>query len=254
MGPRLAILAGSVVVALSEGTAAADNKKLARDLFELGIEEYKTKQYAAAAKSMGKSYELDPQPTSLYALAQAERLSDNCKDANVHYKKVLEESKDEKIKKAIEANIELCAQILAGEKPVDKPETTAEQEQRDAPVIQTRTVYRTRTEKTTDKLNIALFAVGGTAIGGAVVTYILALSARSDADNAATLEQYNERFDRSQTMKLIAYGSGLVGIGLLTWATIRVVGGKPQTETSAASSVALTPTSGGSMISWSGRW
>lgn len=252
MGSRLAILAGAVALAAIGGTASADNKKLARDLFELGIEEYKTKQYAAAAQSMSKSYALDPQPNALYALAQAERLADNCKDALVHYAKVLEESKDPKIKSAVEANIELCTQIESGQAPQEEPKDKAEQDRLDAPVLQIRTVVRT--EQKTDKLTIVLYAVGSTAFGGGVVTYFLARSARSDADRAASLDEYNDLYDRSQNMKLIAYGAAGLGIGLATWATIRVLGGKKTTTETRAPEIAISPIQGGSLVSWSGRW
>ena len=204
---------------------------------------------------MSKSYALDPQPNALYALAQAERLANNCKDALVHYKKVLEETKDDKIRKAVEQNVELCEQLEKGEKPVEIPKTTEEQTRLDAPVLQIRTVYRT--EEKSDKLAIVLYAAGGTAIGGAVVTYVLSRSARSDADNAQSLTEYNDLYDRAQRMQWIAIGAAGVGVGLATWATIRVLRGKKsnteRTETR-SSEVSLVPTNGGSMLSWSGSW
>src|SRR4051812_1962358 len=121
MESRLAFLAAQAVavVAFAGGTAAADgNKKaLARQLFELGIDEYKTKDYEGAAASMAKSYALDPIPETLYAEAQAERLAGDCIDASVHYSKLLDLAKDNSIATAVKANLELCSQIERGEKP-----------------------------------------------------------------------------------------------------------------------------------------
>jgi len=55
-----------LIVLAMPAAAAAETEKtaLARELFDLGVEEYKTKQYAAAAASMSKSHALDPQPNT----------------------------------------------------------------------------------------------------------------------------------------------------------------------------------------------
>lgn len=144
-----------------------------------------------------------------------------------------------------------CKQIESGQEPkVDPAKSAAEKEERDAPVLQIRTIYRT--EQRTDKLAIALYAVGGTAIGGSVVLYFLARSTRSDADRARSLEDYNDRYDRSERMKWMAYGAAGIGVSCVAWATLRIVGGK-KSETRVPE-VALSPTDGGSLISWSGRW
>ncbi len=79
MGSKLALLAFVPLIALDAQPARADSTALARQLFEHAIEEYKLKQYNAAIASLSKSYALDPQPDALYALAQAERLADDCK-------------------------------------------------------------------------------------------------------------------------------------------------------------------------------
>ncbi|HUS28133.1 MAG TPA: hypothetical protein VMZ53_06475 [Kofleriaceae bacterium] len=251
MGSKLAILAAIQVVLLAGSTVArAENKKLARELFELGIEEYKAKDYPAAVASMSKSYSLDPQPNALYALAQAERLNDDCKNATLHYQKLLEVSKDDAIKKAVAGNLELCAQIERGEKPKEEtPAETKAAEQRDAPVIQYKTIYRTRTESKTDVLAVSMFAVGGISLGGSVVTYLYARSTRSDADNATTLEDYNDKFDRAQRLRYVSYAAAGVGLALVGVATFRVVrGSKKPTE------VALIPTNGGTFFALSGSF
>jgi len=254
MGSKLAILAAiqvAVLVGVTVRVAHADNKKLARELFELGIEEYKTKDYPAAVASMSKSYSLDPQPNALYALAQAERLNNDCKGAKPHYEQLLEVSKDEAIKKAVAANIELCAQIERGEKPKEEtPAETKAAEQRDAPVIQYKTIYRTRTERKTDVLAISMFAVGGVSLGTSVVTFLYARSTRADADNATTLEDYNAKFDRAQRLRYVSYAAAGLGVALVGFATYRVVRGSGKKATE----VSLVPTSGGTMFALSGSF
>lgn len=240
----------TLIVLAMPAIAAAETDKaaLARELFDLGVEEYKTKQYTAAAASMSKSHALDPQPNALYALAQAERLSGNCKDAITHYQQVIDTAKDDKTVTAVKGNIELCQALERGEKAKEPP-SEAKTAERDAPVLQIRTVYRT--ESRTDKLAIALFAGGGLAVGGSVAMFLVARSARSDADRAQSLEEYNDLFDRSKRLRLISYGAAGLGLGLIAVAAYRLIGGSGETRTQ---KVALVPTPGGSLVSWSSTW
>ena len=250
---RLAVLA-LIALALTSQVAAADHKQLARDLFALGIEEYKNKQYDAAAASLAKSHALEPKNEALYALAQAERLAGRCKEAIPHYEQLLPLMKDEKSTKKIQENIELCRQIEAGKPaPVVEAEDKEDREAaelRDAPTIEYRTVVRT--ERKRDVLSIVLFAGGGVAISGAAATYLVARSQRSDADSATTLEEYNDKFDSSRRLKWISYATAGVGVSLITVAIIRVVrGDSSETE---SKQLAVSPVRGGSMVSWSMRW
>jgi len=228
--------------------ADTDKAALARQLFDLGVEEYKAQQYAAAAVSMAKSHALDPQPNALYALAQAERLSGNCKDAIAHYQQVIDTAKDEKTATAVKSNIELCQQIERGEK-TKEPTSEAKTAERDAPVLQIRTVYRT--ESRTDKLAIALFAGGGIALGGSVAMYIMARSASSDADRAQSLDEYNDLFDRAARLRWASYAAAGLGVTFVAVAAVRLVGGSGETR---VQKVAVVPTRGGSLISWSSTW
>jgi tetratricopeptide (TPR) repeat protein len=246
MGSRLTVLAVALIMLASAQIATADKKQLAQQLFELGIEEYKAKDYAAAAVSMNKSYALDPQPNALYALAQAERLAGDCNGAVVHYKQLLDTSKDEQIIKAVKTNLELCSQIERGEKTTVDAQ---EEERRDAPILQIRTVYRT--EQKSDKLAIAMYAGGGIALGGSVAMFLMARSALADADRASTLDEYNDLYDRSRRLRWMSYAAAGTGLALVTWATLRIVYGdnKPKER-----EVALVPVPGGSMFAWSTSW
>jgi len=248
---RLAVHAALIIAfAAMPRIARADNKSLARELFTLAIDEYKAKNYDAAVMSLAKSHALDPKPDTLYALAQAERLAGKCKDAIPHYEALGETSKDEKVKKAVKENIELCKQIEAGKPvPKEKEEDTKALEKRDAPTIEYRTVVRT--ERKRDVLSIVLFVGGGVAISGAGAMYLVSRNYADDADHATSLEDYNDKYDSSRRLKWISFATAGVGVGLITWGVIRVVGGGNDTETK---QVAVTPISGGSMISFSGRF
>lgn len=252
MGSKLTLLAAVQLIALaSAGVAEADNRKtIARQLFELAIDEYKAKDYDAAAASLAKSHALDPQPQALYALAQAERLAGNCKEAIVHYQQLLDTTKDEKTTTAVKGQLELCKEIEAGKKPaIDPAEDTKAVEQRDAPTIEYRTVVRT--EQKSDVLGIAMFAGGGIALGGSVALYLVARSTRSDADRAGSLEEYNDLYDRAARLRWMSYGAAGLGLGLVTVATLRVMSGSKEKS---QPSIAIVPLSGGSLVSWSGNW
>jgi len=248
MEHRLAILAVAALIAVATPRLAAaetSKKDLARQLFELGIEEYKDKQYDAAVASMSKSYALDPDSGALYALAQSERLSGKCKDAIGHYNKLLESTKDEKTIGAVKAQIDLCGQIERGEKPKDDPKVD---DKRDAPTIQYRTVYRTKQHS--DTLAISFYVVGGVSLGGAVTTYLLARSTRSDADHATSLAQYNDLYDRARVLRWTAYTAAGAGLALVGYATYRVLWGGKATS----SEVAIVPTTRGASVSWATTW
>lgn len=248
---RLAVLA--VVVLATANAASADNKTLARDLFNLGIDEYKAKSYEAAAASLSKSHALDPKPDALYALAQSERLAGRCKDAIPHYEQLLADAKDEKSKKKIGENIEICKQIEAGKPAPPEPEEKSEAKaERDAPTIEYRTIVRT--ERSRDVVSIVLFAGGGVAISGGVALYLVARSQRSDADNATSLEDYNDKYDSSRRLKWISYASMGVGVSLITWAVVRVVRGDGGSSESSSKQVAIQPTDGGSILTFQSRW
>jgi tetratricopeptide (TPR) repeat protein len=247
----LAVLAQLIALAAAPTAARAEENKqaLARGLFNLAIAEYQGKQYDAAALSLEKSYALDPKPEALYALAQAERLANRCRDALVHYEQLLEESKDDKIIKRVKENIEICKQIEAGKPAPAEKKRDAADAQRDAPTIEYRTVVRT--EQKRDGWSIVLFAGGGVAVSGGVAAYFLSREFQKDADNAGSLEEYNEKYDRSWRLRWISYATAGAGATLLTVGLIRVIGGGGKSETR---QVAITPVEGGSIFSWSGRW
>jgi len=245
MGRGLAVLAVAVAF-FAARIAVADKKQLARELFDQGVTEYKAKQYDAAIASMSKSYALDPQPDALYAWAQAERMTNNCKDALVHYQQLLDTTHDEKTATIVKGQIELCKQIETGHEDKLAPDATTV-EKRDAPMVEIKTVYRT--EHKTDHLTIGLFAGGGIAIGGSVALLIVAHSTRNDADHAVSLDEYNQLYDRAKHLRWGAYGAAAVGLTAASIAMIRVLRRSGET-----SSVAMAPVRGGSLLTYAATW
>jgi len=70
VGSKLTTLAAVIALA---ATAYADDPK---DLFKQGVDLYKAGKYEESARVLKKSYDADPSPNTLFALAQSERLLD----------------------------------------------------------------------------------------------------------------------------------------------------------------------------------
>lgn len=245
MRPRFVVLAAISVAFASRAPAFADDAVAARALFKKGIEEYKAQKYGDASITLLKSYELDPKPDTLFALAQAERLDGRCSDAVGRYKKLLEDTKDLPTAKAIGANIMLCV----SDKPVE-----AAPEKKPEPVVQTQpqTITKTvvKTERTTDKLSVALFSGGALALGGSVGLYFASRSSSADSDRATTLEESNRLYDRSKREQLLSFAVAGAGAALITVGIVHVVRKGPKSSTE----VAAVPASGGATFWVSSRW
>lgn len=224
--------------------AAADDAQAARSLFKKGVEEYKAKKYGDASITLLKSYELDPKPDTLFALAQAERLDGRCPDAREHYKKLLEQTSDMSTAKAVQSNLELCA----APEPVEKPQPSDKPAEPVKPQIVTQTVVRR--ERTTDTLAVALFSSGALALGGSAALVLAARNSSADSDRAATLDESNRLYDRSKRERLLALGVAGVGAALVTGGIVHVLRGKPAQHTE----VAVAPLAGGAAIALSSRW
>jgi tetratricopeptide (TPR) repeat protein len=253
MGSKLALPAAGLIALglLVQRDAAADNAK-ARGLFKQGIDLYKAKNYDKAAAALAKSYELDPKPDALFAQAQAERLGGHCREATVHYHQLLETTQDLPTIKAVQANLALCAKEPEPPPVVVAPEPseTATPEP-PAPQIITKTVVRDVPHS--DRLATVLFAGGMLAVGGGVGLYIASNGALDDAKHARTLDDHEKFTDRAKTERALSLITGGVGLAMITVAIIRWSSGGPS-ESRPASDVAVTPTSGGGIVTFSAPW
>jgi tetratricopeptide (TPR) repeat protein len=243
MGSKLALLAQLIAATLIVRSAAADTK--ARELYKRGIDEYKAQKYSEAVATLKQSYELDPRPDALFALAQAERLGGRCPEAIDHYKKLLESTTDLPTAKAVQSNLELCRP--EPEKPPPPPPKAAPE-----PPPPSRTVTRTvvREVRHTDKLATLLFAGGMLGLGAGGGLYLASTGNRDSADRALTLDDHDRLLDRADTQRLaaaVAGGAGvaMIGVALVRWAT---GGAAKQTE------VTVAPARGGTMLVFSSGW
>ena len=253
MGSKLALLAAELITLglLVQRDAAADTAK-ARELFKQGIEQYKAKDYDKAAATLARSYEMDPKPDALFAQAQAERLGGHCREATVHYHQLLESSTDLPTIKAVQANLALCAKEPEPPPVVVAPR--ADDTSRPAPPppqIITKTVVRDVPHS--DTLATVLFAGGMLAVGGGVGLYIASNGALDDAKHARTLDDHEKFTDRAKTERSLSFIAGGVGLAMITVAVIKWSAGGPS-ESRPSSDVAVTPTTGGGLVTFSSDW
>jgi hypothetical protein len=226
------VVRGSIVlVALLATVAAADDgKKLspgAQIHLDSGLKLYGTKDYLKAAAEFEAGYAIDPEPSLLYAAAQALRLGGDCTRAMPLYKKYLETKLKPDQVTAANAGVELCEKKLASEprpepNPTPHPVVTPEP----APVTPTldpvsppRDPQAPRWYR--DPIGGAL--VGGGAIGIVVgVVYTLkASSTKKDADAAMFRDDFQDLLDQTTSQRRIGGVALGVGAALVVGGVVR---------------------------------
>lgn len=247
---------------------------------DAGMKAHKDGNYDVALTELQAAYAIDGQPKLLFAIAQVQAKLDLCPEAVANYEKFLGTIKKDKKKTAVvKQAISACndkivaATAVPAEPPPPATITTPPAGSEDAlvapvgapeppppaaPPVDDSPLPPSPMPVTTvtggakpwykDVLGDVLL-VGGVAVGvGSVLMYTGARSTLDDAEAAPTLAAYNTLVDdaKSQrTMSLVLAGGSAV---LLTAAIVRYkVRDKGETRT-----VAVTPTNGGGLITWSG--
>ena len=232
------------VVLLTAPVAHAED---AAELAKQALEQYKAGKYAEAAKLYSRAYDLDGKPDTLFSLAQAERLSGDCKQAVVHYHKVIEQVSDFNVARLVQQNLKLC-----GNEEDQPPPTTATQPAQSAapaePQVVTRTVVREHSR--VDALAMTMFGAGMLAIGTAGGLYLAAGANDDAADKAFTIDDANDLHDRAKNERIASAVTAGVGVALVGVAVFRWTTAKDSTSTG----VAIAPASGGGSVVFSGRW
>jgi tetratricopeptide (TPR) repeat protein len=238
-------LLASATLALACLTTAA-HADPAADAMKKGIEAFKAGKYDEAVTHLKKAYDLDNKPETLYALAQAERLSGDCTSAAAHYHKVIDQMPDINVSKLVQENLSLCEKDQP--KPEPKPEPAPAPAPPPEPKIITKTVVREVSH--TDKLAMGMLA-GGTLAVGASVGLFLAARANDDASTKAyTRPDYDSFRDKASTERTAMYVAGAAGVAMLGYAVFRYT----RHDDTKASEVALVPTETGGTLWVSGRF
>lgn len=241
MGSKLTVLAAVICLG---GTAVADNPAALKK----GIELYKAGKYAEARVQIEKAYKADPKPETLFALAQAERLADDCTAAAAHYKQVISEVSDLNVAKLVQQNLLLCEP--ADDKPVVEPAKKVEADPEPV-AVEPKVVERVvvREERRTDKLAMVMLGGGMLALGAAGGLYVAASSNSDAADLARSLPDHDSLADKAKTERTIMYAAAGAGAVMLGVAVFRfATGGSGKAEKSDAGVAVVPNGSGGSLL------
>ena len=226
-----------------------------------GSRHYEVQEYADAIAEFKEAYKIDPRPEFLYALAQALRSSGDCRAAIRSYESFLRSLPPEKSAAVARENIERCKAEIAAEPQAPTAAPTSE------PVAQP-TATPAMTTPTTpveegppapfykDWTGNALVIGGAVGVVGGGVLWMLGRGKVSDANDAATYDDYVAASDGAktgetmQTVGVIAagVGAGLVVGGILHYALV------PRTSREPAVAVAPATSGEGALVVLGGRF
>jgi tetratricopeptide (TPR) repeat protein len=241
---RVAIAALFAIAATATSVAAQPAD--AGALEASGQRHYELAEYAAAIADFKEAFRITDQPELLFNIAQAYRLSGDCRQAVTFYKtflrRVPDASNAEKVKGRI-AEMETCA--------AKQPETPAQPETPTVAPTSPETTTSTSTRRRTWKTWAGIGALGAGALGAGAGAYLLARgSSKTDelrdlcatscaGEEARGIEAAGNAANRNATIGFIA-GGVLVAGGVALILIDRRSGEGPM----------VTPTKGGATASW----
>jgi tetratricopeptide (TPR) repeat protein len=116
----------ALLLAATAGTAVARPKtRAARAAFDKGVTAYQKNNFQAAADALGRSFEIERDPDTLFAWAQAERKLDRCDRAIVLYEQLLQHPNlPEANRSVVEQKLAECRTIVAQVAPPPPAEAT----------------------------------------------------------------------------------------------------------------------------------
>jgi hypothetical protein len=257
-----------------KGRTTAKPKVSAKVHTDKAAKAHKAGKFDVALTELQAAYELDPKPKLLFAIAQVQAKLDQCPDAIVNYEKYLAAEKNKQKQAVVKQAIAACNdKVAAAAVPATPPEATLEDALvapaptpppepaqlpidnepmptgEDSPLPMTSATVSVSTKPWyKDVLGDALVLSGIAAGAVSVVMYTGARSSLDDAENAATLADYESDVDAAKNKRtyslILAGGSAvLIGAGLLRY-KLRDKG--------EARGVAIAPTRGGGFITWTG--
>jgi tetratricopeptide (TPR) repeat protein len=237
----------SLLVALGLATvstrAFADPKAEAAEHIARAQTAHDAGKFADALQELSTAYTLDPQSQLLYAIGQVHRELGHCDEAITFYKRFLDSHPDAESAEVAKEAITSCKN-----EPVHKVEQPPPPPPPSRPLPPS--VGPTRTPPFyTDLVGDAL--VGGGAVAGLVglFEYRSALSDLDSADKAATLDARKQLEDDAHGKRTISVVFAIGGLALVGGGVVHYL---VHDRRPADTGVAIVPTSGGGMVTWSG--
>jgi type IV secretory pathway VirB10-like protein len=257
-----------VFVLAVSAVAFADD---ATDHFAKGTRFYNIQDWTNALKEYREAYTLDPKPETLWAIAQTQRLSGDCRGAILTYKAFMRTASTNGANAAMEwiktCEADLDAQRKAIDAATTTPPPTEPKPTKPTPPPPTTTppptpppnppptvappapapVPASHRSAVLDPLGDVLLVVGvgGLAVGAAYVA--AGTSDANNAPNAATVAGWHHDADaatRDQELGAIAGGVGVVCTALAIW---RFIGVSRANTAAEHASIGIAPASGGAL-------
>ncbi len=239
---RLSLAAACLALLLSSSPASADD---AASLFGEGLRLYAEKKYEESAVALSAAYDAKPDQQTLFAWAQAVRLSGDCDKSRELFAKYVANGANSKQSKAAFKLMEDCtpAKVVKPEVPVEEtpPETnSAPQDGAEKNVVNPSPPPAAdgATPWYKDWVAVGLFSVGAVGLGVSGLSYSNALQLETDGmQSGVSYDRFLELKQQSQDSRTLALVTGvggalLIGAGV-TYLLVRDT--SPSRESSAVS-------------------
>lgn len=254
MHRRLFVMAA---VLASPQLVSADPKALAKQHVDRATELHEQGKFVQALDELKTAFSLDPKPELLYAMGQLHMLLGQCTQAITYYQRYLATKPERNTANAAHEAIEVCKTnpppAPSGDNsPVDPPappnNPTPSSPSPPPPPPPKPEVAAARPwygDYVADAL-----VVGGVAAGVAgIFEYRSAVQSRDHADTASDFQGYVDLIDRAHGQRTIAIVSGAVGAALVAAGGVHYM----LTDRRARHTVAIHPSHGGGIVTWTGR-
>lgn len=238
----------SLVLPALLALAPGDMDPEAKERLTRGLEQYQSKEYAAAIKEFRLAYALDPRADILFAWAQAERLYGRCSQASKLYRRFLASKPrpPEQQTEAARQGAERCKDQpdTAPADPEDvAPDAAPEPEPAPAPEPVPEDTPPPPPKRKVDGLGVGLLA-GGVVVGGVGVGLLGAAAGKAgDVEAAAMYDEYADGAGRVRTLRIAGGALAGVGAALIVAGVVRLVVKRKQTNRDVA--VWATPVGAG---------
>lgn len=243
---QLVLVAALVALPLA-AFAGPKEKAEAQKHIDKAMEAHQQSKFDVALGELEAAFALDPQPDLLYAIAQVHVKLENCPVAISFYERFLETKPGAEPAAAANEAIATCREQLAAQ-----PAPVVEPQPAPAPAPEPMPAQPPPSEpKRFDVIGTSLVGLGVVSTVVGVIMYSSAVSTLDDAEKAPSYDEHVSLVDDAhskRTYAVIFTAAGVAAIGVGAWHYLRF---RKKAE---ASSVAVSPTTTGGMISWSGRF
>jgi len=254
-------VAAALLIALAVTPALADDaaKKEAQVHIDKASEHHKSGRYQQALDELTTAYSLDPQPGLLYAIAQVHVKLGRCTLAVTFYQRFVDSHPGDGPTSAAHEAIAACKQtgdtvVGPANPPPPPPDPHANPNPPDPPPLPPAPVVTpTPADRVWYRDAIGDALVGGGVVLGVVGTIVYANAAGKldDADRATSYQAQQALVDSAhsnRTVSIVVFvgAAGLIGAGIYHY--IR------HADAVSSTSVGVTPTGGGGLVTFGGAF